>query len=434
MTAAHETDHALQTLVSVDRIPDNVARAGCPACPARRIGEITFMQRLRQIVTGIALTAMVLGSGLVASAQSTPAPDTSDPRFQLAAVTPGPEDLPTGYVFVGETFLNTQQVAAAGFDAGALDSAGFLGQYVSVYENPDADQRIRAYASLWSDDAAAGNGFQILEDEAVSNPDDALEDSGTDVGEEPRETTTGTYAADDGTTIGSVDVTFRRGTMVIGVAHETLDGSAADPTIAADLASRMDQRAQAVVAGDPLPHIDMTLPGKTVSLESGTNGLVQAGFLGPVEVESIYAVQGSLLSGIDSSWVETNIIGATSTDAPLVTIGVASFTNDGDAVLAAEQSADLFTPLPGQEAVDGVTIEGADAVSAFRYASSDASGMDSYRLVIAAGGVMTVIDVQQAASDAGAEETAMAIATAQVTCLGGGACDAPALPGSLTGQ
>ena len=100
---------------------------------------MTFMQRLQQIVSGIALTAMILGSGLATSAQSTPTPAEGDPRIQLAAVTPGSEDLPTGYVFVGETFLNTQQVAQAGFDAGTLDSAGFLGQYVSVYENPDAE-------------------------------------------------------------------------------------------------------------------------------------------------------------------------------------------------------------------------------------------------------------------------------------------------------
>ena len=84
--------------------------------------------------------------------------------------------------------------------------------------------------------------------------------------------------------------------------------------------------------------------------------------------------------------------------------------------------------------VDGVAIEGAEAVSAFRYASSDSSGLDSFRLVMASGGLVTVIDVQQAAADGGAEEAAVAIANAQLTCLTGGSCDAPALPGSFTGQ
>lgn len=395
---------------------------------------MTFMQRIRQIISGMAIGAMILGSGFAASAQSTPEATTADPRIGLAAVTPGSEDLPTGYQFVGETFLDASQVAESGIDAGALDSTGFLGQYVSVYENPDNDQRIRAYASLWTDDAAATSGFALLEDEAVTNPDDALEDSGAEVGDEPRETTTGTYAATDGATVGTVDVTFRRGPMVIGVAHETLDGSAADAAVATDLATRMDGRAQAVTSGEPLPHIDMSLPGKTISFEAEGNGLVQAGFLGPVEVESIYEVQGSLLSGINSSWVESNLIGATTTDAPIVTVGLSTFTNAPDAVFAAEQAGDLFLPLPGQETVDGVSIEGAEAVSAFRYASSDGSGLDSFRLVIATGGTLAVIDVQQAATEAGAEEAAMAIAGAQMTCLSGGACEAPALPGSLTGQ
>lgn len=382
----------------------------------------------------MAIGAMILGSGFSASAQSTPAATELDPRHQLAAVTPGSEDLPTGYTFVGETFLNVDQVAEAGFDGAALTSTGFVSQYVSVYENAETDQRIRAYASLWNDAGAAESGFAILEDETVTNPDDALEDSGAEVGEEPRETTTGTYAAPDGSTIGSVDVTFRRGPMVIGVAHETYDGSAADPTIAADLAARMDQRAQAVVAGESLPHIDMTLPGKVISFESEANGLVQAGFLGPIEVESIYEVQGSLLSGVNSTWVETNLIGSTTTDAPTVSVGVTTFGNEQDAVFAAEQAGDLFLPLPNQEAVDGVTVDGAQATSAFRYASSDGSGMDSYRLVFAAGGTMTVIDVQQAASEGGADEAAMTIANAQMACQSGNACEAPALPGSFTGQ
>lgn len=392
------------------------------------------MQRIRQIVSSMAIGAMILGSTAGAVAQSTPETVEADPRIGLAAVTPGSEDLPTGYRFVGETFLDSTQVAESGVDAGALESAGFLGQYVSVYENPDNDQRIRAYASLWTDDAAAQNGFALLEDEAVTNPDDALEDSGNEVGEEPRETTTGSYAGNDSVAVGTVDVTFRRGPMVVGVAHETLDGSAADATVATDLATRMDTRAQAVIAGDALPHVDMSLPGKSISFEAEGNGLVQAGFLGPIEVESIYEVQGSLLSGIDSSWVESTLIGATTTDAPIVTIGVSTFANDQDAVSVAQQAGDLFLPLPSQEPVDGVTIEGAEAVSAFRYASSDSSGLDSFRLVMASGGMVTVIDVQQAAADGGAEEAAVAIANAQLTCLTGGSCDAPALPGSFTGQ
>lgn len=390
------------------------------------------MQRFREIISGMAIGAMMLTSGLAALAQSTPDAMQANPRDQLAAVTPGSENLPTGYTFVGETFLSVDQVAATGINAETLRSGGFVSQYVSIYENGDANERIRAYVSLWDDDQAATDGFAVLEDEDVTNPDDALQDSDASVGEEPRETTTGTYAAADGSTIGTVDITFRRGPMIVGIAHESLDGSAADAELASDLATRIDERAQAVLDGSDLPHVDMTLPGDVVSLEGEGNGLAQAGFLGPVEVESIYGVQGSLLSGIDSAWVETTLIGGKA-ESPSVTVGVSTFTNPDDAALVVQQAADLFPPLTGQEAVDGVSLDGADAVTAFRYGTGDGSA-DSYRLLVAANGTLTVIDVQRAAAEGGAEETAMAVATAELACQTGGTCEAPALPGSLTGQ
>lgn len=390
------------------------------------------MHRLREIISSMAIGALLLTSGLAAAAQSTPEASQADPRDALAAVTPGAEDLPTGYTFVGETFLTLDQVAASGVDAEALRSGGFVSQYVSVYQNTDANQRIRAYVSLWNDDQAATNGFAVLEDETATNPNDALEDADASVGEEPRETTTGTYAASDGSTIGTVDITFRRGPMVVGIAHETLDGSAADATLANELAARVDERAQAVLDGAALPHIDMSLPGKVLTLEGEGNGLAQAGFLGPVEVESIYGVQGSLLSGINSAWIETTLVGASS-DGPSVTVGVSTFGNPDDARLIVQQAGDIFPELPGQEAVADVTLDGADAVAAWRYGSSEGAA-DSYRLLFAANGALTVIDVQRAAADGGAEETAMAVATAELACQTGGSCEAPTLPGGFTGQ
>ena len=104
------------------------------------------MHRFRTIVSAVATGAMLLGFAAPMNAQ-TPTADP-DPKVQLAAVTPGSEDLPTGYVFVGETFLSADQVSGPGIDAAALTDGGFVAQYVSVYENESTDQRIRAYASL----------------------------------------------------------------------------------------------------------------------------------------------------------------------------------------------------------------------------------------------------------------------------------------------
>lgn len=391
------------------------------------------MHRLRKIASGLAVGAMVFSSALVPSAQAQDA-GAVDPRVQLAAVTPGSEDLPTGFVFVGETFLDASQLAGQGFDPASLRDDGFVSQYVSVFMNPDSGDTIRAYASWWGDGDAATNGFAILEDEATTNPSGALTDSGAEVGEEPRETTTGTYTGQDGATVGTVDVTFRRGPMVIGVAHDTPDAAPADASIATDVATRMDERAQAVLNGESLPHVDMTLPSRALSFAGEGNALAQAGFLGPIEVEAIYGVQGSLLSGVDTSWVETTVIGSGDANPPTVTMGVTTFGNEQDAQLAVDQAEDLFTPLNGQEIVEGATVEGADAVSAFRYSSGDSGSLDSYRLLLASGGVMTVIDVQGAVADGGAESAASTIAASQMTCQTGGECVAPSLPGDFTGQ
>lgn len=389
------------------------------------------MHRFRTIVSAVATGAMLLGFAAPMNAQ-TPTADP-DPKVQLAAVTPGTEDLPTGYVFVGETFLSADQVSGPGIDAAALTDGGFVAQYVSVYENESTDQRIRAYASLWQDDATAESGFAILEDEAATNPNDAMEDSDVDVGEEPRELTTGSYLDADGTTVGTADVTFRRGPMVIGVAHETLDGSEADETIATDLATRIDERAKAVLNGESPFGTDLTLPASTISFEAEGNGLVQAGFLGPVEIESIYGVQGSLLSNAEASWIATTIIGAQDLGAPTVTVGVTTFGSDDDARLTAEQAADLFGSLENQQDAEAPAIEGADQVSAFTY-SSNGEGQDSYRLIFSTGTMLTVVDVQNAASEGGAASAATAIASAQMTCQTGGTCEAPSLPAEFTGQ
>jgi hypothetical protein len=390
------------------------------------------MHRFRKIASAVATGAVLLGFVVPVNGQTPPATDP-DPLVQLAAVTPGAEDLPTGYAFVGETFLSADQVSGPGIDAATLDEGGFVAQYVSVYENESTDQRIRAYASLWDDDALAEAGFALLEDETATNPNDALEDTGAEVGEDPRETTVGSYLDADGTTVGTADVTFRRGPMVIGVAHETLDGSEADQAIATDLATRIDERAQAVLNGESPSRTDLTLPASMISFAAEGNGLVQTGFLGPVEIESIYGVQGSLLGNTEASWIETTLIGSQDIGAPTVTIGLTTFGSADDARLTAEQAADLFGSLDNQQDVEAPAIEGADHVTAFAY-SSNGDSQDSFRLIYSAGTNLTVIDVQNAASEGGAEGAATAIAVAQMACQTGGTCEAPTLPAEFTGQ
>ncbi|HEV2073459.1 MAG TPA: hypothetical protein VGR29_07425 [Thermomicrobiales bacterium] len=393
------------------------------------------MSRITKSVLVLVLSATMLGSGLTALAQPTPGPSIPvdvETRAQLAAMVPGAEDLPVGYQFVGETFLAADEVASGTLDAGALTSAGFITQYVSVYENPESRSRIRAYVSAWNDASAAEAGFALVEDEAMVAPNAALQDSEAGVGEDPRETTIGTYTLEDGTSVGSVDVTFRRDNLLAGVAVETADGSAADAEMATELATRLDERIETVKNGESPAHTNLELPSQVISL-TNQGQVLQAGFLGPAEVENIYGVQGSVLSGIDVSWVESVMVGDPATNASIIAVGTTTFGTPEDAAAAVEQSAELFTPLANQQAVEDVSLEGADAVQAYRYSSENAEGdaLDSYRLVFSTGTSLSVIDVQGAGSDIAAAETATQLALAQIACQTGSTCETPNVSAGL---
>jgi len=91
--------------------------------------------------------------------------------------------------------------------------------------------------------------------------------------------------------------------------------------------------------------------------------------------------------------------------------------------------------MANQETVPDATLEGADSVKAFWFTSPGSAGaaVNSYRIVYAIDTTVTVIDVQGAPNVDVAANAARALATAQVDCQGGGACELPELPAELTG-
>ncbi|HVL23863.1 MAG TPA: hypothetical protein VM450_07245 [Thermomicrobiales bacterium] len=394
------------------------------------------MKRLRRTLAGLALGAAIAASGTPALTLGSSLQAATEPavRAELAAATLAASDLPTGFSFVGETFLTAEQVAGETLDPNALTDAGFATQYVSVYENPQAKLRVRSYVSSWTDAAAAEAGFAILEDEAMTTPGAELSDGGADVGEEPRETTSGTYPAPDGSTIRTVDVTFRRDNLLAGVALEKLDGSEVDAKTAGDLAKRMDARVQAVQKGDSPANTDLALPAKVLSLQP-LGQEIQVGFLGPVEVERIYGLQGSVLDSVQASWVESVEQQNDAAPGVRVTIGVTTFGKEADAKAVVEHSAELVAPLSNQKAINEVKLDGADAVRAYHFTSPGKEGtdIDSYRIIFAVGKTVTVIDVQGTPTAAAAAEAATALATAQLGCEGGDSCELPELPDVFAG-
>lgn len=394
------------------------------------------MSRLRHTLGALLVSTTLVAAGQGAIAQESGSPD-STLRAQMAAIALDGATLPGGYVFTGETFLAADQVASGDLSADELTQAGFQSQYVSAYRNPDNGFVIRSYVSAWTDAAAAEAGFTILEDESRTAPDGTFEETGAPVGEAPGETTTGTYPdpQDGAITVASVDVTFRVDRFLVGATLETRDGSAPDAETVNTLAGTLEGRATSAIAGESPEGTDLQLVPQALPL-SGLGLELQAGFLNTGDVEQMYGLQGSSLGGFEASWSEAIGLGETEALQPFVSVGLTSFGSPEDATAIVDQIADLAPNVESSEPVDGIEVEGAGSVAAFRFvsAATGATEPDSFRVVAVADTMLVVVDVQGAPSVDVAQATATQLATAQVACIGQTECAAPELPAELTGQ
>ncbi|MEJ7839805.1 MAG: hypothetical protein WKF81_13415, partial [Thermomicrobiales bacterium] len=335
--------------------------------------------------------------------------------------------LPDGYSFAGETFLSADQLAAGDVTADELATAGFVGYYISEYGNATDGTTIRSYVSAWTSAAEVQAGFDLLEDEARVSPEGTFTDGITDVGSDPRELTTGTYAdaADEATTIGSADVTFAVDRFLVGVAIETGDGSEANVETATTLAADLQTRAEGVVGGTAPAATDLALPVSVIDI-SAFGMTLQSGYLNATEAEQQLGLTGSALSGFSTSWVQSVGLGADGAMTPIVTVASTVFADEAATTTVIEQAAELTPGLDGLTVVDGVSIEGASGVAAYSFSSAavEGSDVDSFRIIFASGTTLTVIDVQGAPSPEAAQEAATELANADPAT-------APAVPASL---
>lgn len=358
-------------------------------------------------------------------------------RAQMASITLDESALPDGYTFDGETFLTADQSASGTVDAAALTNAGFVSQYVSVYSDDAGTGRIRTYVTAWNDAAAAEAGFAVIEDETRTLADADVTDADASVGEAPREVTTGSHPdpADAETTVLTVDITFRIDRFLVGVAVETTSGTAPEASTAEALAAELEGRATAAIGNENPERTDLALVPKVLPL-SGLGTVLQAGFLSPAEVETLYGLQGSALGGFSATWSEAIGLGSSENQAPYVAVGATTFESDDDANAVIDQVAELTPAISGVEVVDAPSVEGAAQAAAFRFPSpaTGADGIDSYRVIFSVGSTVGVVDVQGASSPEIAEQSALALAAAQSSCFGAASCAAPTLPAELTGQ
>jgi hypothetical protein len=393
------------------------------------------MSRFRRTLGALVLGSLLVNGGIAVHAQDTAA--DANLRAQMAAITLDESALPDGFAFVGETFLTADQVASGDLDAAALTDAGFVSQYLSVYRNGTEGVQIRTYASAWTDAAAAEAGFGVIEDEGRTNPGADLSDGDASIGEEPRETTTGSYPdpADESVTINTADVTFRVDRFLVGVAVETTNGEPADTELAGALAAEVEGRATGTIGSQNPDGTDLELVPQVLPLQ-GLGRELQAGFLSPAEVEELYGLRGSALGSYTASWAQAVGLGEGDALQPFIVVGMTTFEADTDAQTVVEQAAELSPAIEGIEAVDGVTVEGAEQAVAYRFPSPavGATAIDSFRVIFAVGTNVGVVDVQGAPSADMAQQVATDLASAQAACVGQTSCAAPTLPDELTEQ
>lgn len=337
---------------------------------------------------------------------------TQQQRATLAAIPLVTDDLPDGYRFVGEGFLNADSVAVPNIAPDALVGSGFETMYVSVYDNADAGGTITSYVSAWTDAGAAEAGFALLEDESRTAPGAGLTDAELDAGSGSAELTIGTVDA-NGISRAIADATFVVDRYVVGVNVETPADAAMDEAGVRALAATLEGRADAALAGQSPAGTNLSLPQVVLDIRPlGTE--VQAGYLSASEAEALYGVSGSSLSGIGTTWVSGVAAGG---GAPFVVIAASTFENPDNAARVVAQSADLMPVTIALQPVD-FGVDGAGSAKGYQYTSAaSADGTpDSFRGVIQIASTVVVVDVQGAPSVDVAQAAVSSLLSGQMAC------------------
>ena len=393
------------------------------------------------------LLALVIGPGFGTrpgrAAQNEPVV-----RLDLAAMALDGNDLLGGALLYVEQYLTPGQlleVTGGTVEREELANAGLRWFYESRYVVPTDDQQAvrlvyRSYLEEYREAAGAEAGFAILEDEARFGGEGLTDEAAPEIGQEPREVTTGSLPAvlpTDDQPRAVYDLTFRVENVVAGVAVEAVEAADIDPARVQELAGRLQERIEAVLAGEDLPGIDPTLREALLPLEARLS--VQEGYQTAEEAPYATATPDTdRFAGYQSGYAVTVALnletdGAAS-PAPYLTLALSRFADADGPQGVLEAALDLQSALPKIEAVPDVAVEGADGVAAFRFSSptSDTDDADSFRLLLAVGERLVAVDVQALPAVEDAQAAALALAEQQLACLeAGGQCASVELPEEL---
>jgi hypothetical protein len=353
-------------------------------------------------VTVVVILATLVMSGTAGGQQ---AELETERRAELAAMTLTSSELPPGFELRGEAFTGIETVTE-GTSVAELESAGFQGMYLSVYDAVDGSGTVSSYASIWPDGASAEAGLALLA--GAGEPLDA----------------------GDGAAQLRVDDDRREATLVVDrfVVGVVVEGTEIDEDGHLELVSELEARVAQVASGEQPAGVDLGLPAATLDTRA-LGPEVRAGYLAGRESELLYGVSGSSLGGMQASWVT---LVATGPDAgvPYVALAVSAFDSSDTAVQVLGQAAELVPLTIELQPVDGVSLDGSDAVSGFQYRSvlrGEQGEQDSFRIVAQVDSQLVVVDVQGAESVESAQAAAVALAEAQIACMAGTSCEVPSV-------
>jgi hypothetical protein len=399
----------------------------------------------RRLVVRIAAVAAMLA--LVAGLGPKSAGAASVTRLDLAAMTLDGNDLPDDALLYVEQYLTPGQLAGASggaFEREELADAGLRWFYESRYVVPTEDLNAirlvyRSYVEEYHDADGAEAGFAILEDESRAGGEGLTDEEAPEVGEEPREVTTGTVPAvlPEGDEPRAIyDLTFRVENVIAGVSIEAVDSADVDPDEIEELAGRLVERIEAVLSGEDLPGIDLTLPDVLLPLDARLS--IQEGYQTAEEAPYATADPGSdAFETYESGYAATYALNLETNDAapePYVSLALSTYEGDEGPRDVLDSAGGLQSNLLDLEEVEGISVDGADEAVGFRFSSpaTETTEQDSFRVLLAVGDRMLAVDVQGAESVDAAQAAALDLAEQQIACLeADGLCETVDLPAEL---
>jgi hypothetical protein len=362
------------------------------------------------------------------------------PRLDLAAMALDSLDIPPELTLGYETYFDFDEIMmlmiGEAIPRATLEETGLQWFYQSNYNTPTGSTSVRSYATQYASDDGAIAGFELLENEATFVPDSAFTDEPLDLGDGPAELTIGAYESEIPTTgPTSIDLTFRVGSIVAGVGIDMQEGLTVDREMALQLATRLEERVRAVLAGEPIPAIDSTLPTQYVRLGPAWFNTNEGYWTLP----DLYGpnVSADIASAFSSGYFWAGGYDPASVGGfpmPRAAIEVATFTDERAALLMLSSMASLRPNMAQFQVLTVDAIDGASVVLGYQFANQffGESTPDSVRLIMLVGQDLLTVDVQGNGDVDAALAAARAIATAQVNCLlAEGPCLSPEFPETL---